>query len=312
MTVPNTLEGWNYEIIRQLVIEGYYETDTFDFKPVLTPRHQDQKKRDDYIQQLLNTVCAFANTYGGFIVFGIEDQKNKKGEDRIVGLDRTDLGAEFGDKIKNIDPTVYYTFKNPPIKTHDKDKVIFVVHIPRSMTRPHMVSTGRFYYRTNRGNNIMNYNEVKGEFLAYEERRYKLDLFFIEIINNLKIAEKMVEHTNKNRDPKESYLHFSPLKFETDLMNNLLPDIFGIIQTDQGLAKDISTLRLQMGPVNTKISTFLQSATNLEQMKFQLETHNEYIKKYVGNHTLPLLNKIRQVLVSKYGLSSPISDSEIF
>lgn len=60
----------------------------------------------------------------------------------------------------------------------------------------------------------MNYNEVKGEFLAYEERRYKLDLFFIEIISNLKIAEKMVEHANKNRDPKEGYIHFSESSFE--------------------------------------------------------------------------------------------------
>lgn len=138
MTIPYTLKGWDYEIIRQLVIEDYYETDTFDFKPVLAPRHQDQKKRDDYIQQLLNTVCAFANTYGGFIVFGIEDQKNKKGEDRIVGLDRTDLATEFGDKIKNVDPTVYYNFKNPPIKIPHKAKVIFVVHIPCSTTRPHL------------------------------------------------------------------------------------------------------------------------------------------------------------------------------
>lgn len=38
MTVPNTLE-WNYEIIMQLVIDGYYETDTFDFKPALTSRN---------------------------------------------------------------------------------------------------------------------------------------------------------------------------------------------------------------------------------------------------------------------------------
>ena len=139
-----------------------------------------------------------------------------------------------------------------------------------------VMATGRFYYRTNRGNEIMNYHKVKEEFLAYEERRYNLNLLFIEIISNLKIAEKMVEHANKKGDPKEGYVHFSTLKFEMDLMNNLLPDIFGIIQTDQGLAKDISTLRLQMGPVNTEISIFLLSARSKFGVKYPVRTHTMY------------------------------------
>jgi predicted HTH transcriptional regulator len=97
-------------------MEGYCETDTFDFKPILKPVFGDPRKHDDYNERILNNVCAFANTYGGFIVFGIEDAKNKEGEDRIVGLDRLDFAAEFGDKIKDLDPTVYYNFKNAPIK----------------------------------------------------------------------------------------------------------------------------------------------------------------------------------------------------
>lgn len=174
MMIPHTLEEWDYNVIRQLVIEGYCETDTFDFKSALKYTVPCQRERDKYNEKLLNIVCAFANTYGGFIVFGIEDAKNKAGENRIVGLDQTDFGAEFGEKIKDLDPTVYYNFTNPPIKIANENKVIYIVHIPRSTNRPHMVSTGRsegrFYKRTNNGNNIMNYNEVKAEFLAYEER----------------------------------------------------------------------------------------------------------------------------------------------
>jgi predicted HTH transcriptional regulator len=216
---PSTLEEWNYNVIRKLVIDGYSETDTFEFKSAL--KYNEEK----YNEKLMNTVCAFANSDGGFIVFGIEDAKNKQGEDRIVGLDWTDFPPEFGNKFKAIDPTVYYQPKNPPIKIDNKDKFIYVVHIPRSTNRPHMVpSTGKFYYRTNGGNKIMNYHEVKAEFLAYGERRNKLYLFFIEIISNIKIAEKMFEQANKTITD-DGYLHFSTLKFETDLMNNLLPDI---------------------------------------------------------------------------------------
>jgi hypothetical protein len=87
------------------------------------------------------------------------------------GTNPLDLAAEFGDKIKDLDPTAYYNFKNPPIKIVNNNKVIYAVHIPRSANRPHMVSsTGR------KGNEIMNYHEVKAEFLAYDERRYRLNL----------------------------------------------------------------------------------------------------------------------------------------
>ena len=38
-------------------------------------------RHPEYNEALLKCVCAFANTYGGFIVFGIEDEKNEKGEE---------------------------------------------------------------------------------------------------------------------------------------------------------------------------------------------------------------------------------------
>lgn len=155
----------------------------------------------------------------------------------------------------------------------------------------------------------MNYHEVKAEFLAYEERRNKLYLFFIEIINNIKIAERLLEQANYTIID-DGYLHFSTLKFETDLMNNLLPDIFAIIQGDHELIKDVLILRLQMGPVNTKITTFHQLAVYPDKMNFQLQTHNNYIKKNV-TIVLNLLKKIRKYLESKHGLTSPVSDSEL-
>jgi hypothetical protein len=88
----------------------------------------------------------------------------------------------------------------------------------------------------------------------------------------------MLEQADKTI-PDDGYLRFSTLKFDTDLMNNLLPDIFAIIQGDQELINDISKLRLQMGPVNTKITTFHQLAIYPDKMNFQLKTHNDYIKK---------------------------------
>lgn len=114
---------------------------------------------------------------------------NKK-EDRLVGLENSDdLSKEFGDKIRSINPTPYYDFVNPPIPIPHKDQVLFVAQIPKSSDRPHMkADVGRFYHRTNTGNEIMNYQQIKEAFLRYEERKSKLNLLYIELFSNSKIA----------------------------------------------------------------------------------------------------------------------------
>ena len=98
------------------------------------------------------TVCAFANTEGGFLIFGIKDNRELSLAERIIGIDpKRDFPREFGDKIRDkIDPPVYFEFKNPPIKIPNSTNVIHVIKIPQSSERPHMVvHDRRFYYRTN-------------------------------------------------------------------------------------------------------------------------------------------------------------------
>jgi hypothetical protein len=99
----------------------------------------------------------------------------------------------------------------------------------------------------------------------------------------------LLEQANKRHD--DGHLHFSTLKFETDLMNNLLPDVFAILQGDQELIKDISILRLQTGPINTKITTFHSLATNPDRMNFHLQTHNDYIKYIEGDSVMMDMSK---------------------
>lgn len=156
----------------------------------------------------------------------------------------------------------------------------------------------------------MNYNEVKKEFLSFEERRYKLTLFYIEILSNLRIAEQMVRLANRRKNTAEDFVLYSTLKFETTMMNSLLPEIFGIIHDDQELIDSLFRLKLQMNPINTQIEIFHSIALNKQEMKFQLETHNDYINQNVRSRTLPLLRTIKDNLESKYNMANPISNSD--
>lgn len=74
-------------------------------------------------------------------------------EERVVGIPiGADLRKEFGDKLATIQPEVYFeAVPRALLIPNDNSRGIFVVHIPRSQRRPHMVSSTGIYYR--RGEN---------------------------------------------------------------------------------------------------------------------------------------------------------------
>lgn len=168
MKVPTTIEEWTLSVIEELVIAEYYETDTFEFKGVLVSK----ENRDNYRTKIRKTAGAFANSKGGFIVFGVADRDSGKvGKDRIVGIEKSDLARQFGDIVNEIEPSLHYTPQNPPMKLNDDEKhVIFVVYIPRSLKAPHAIPIDdnlAFYKRTNKGNTPMTLHEID---LAFAHR----------------------------------------------------------------------------------------------------------------------------------------------
>ena len=93
---------------------------------------------------------------GGFLLFGVRDQNQRvaKPEDRIVGITLGgDLLRDFGHKTADLQPPVSFEATPRPILLPDDEKKgIFVVRIPESQRRPHMLrSTGAFYRRGDGG-----------------------------------------------------------------------------------------------------------------------------------------------------------------
>ena len=251
---PRELSEWNYNVIKELAERSYLETNTIEFKPALKSRSTSYQEKEKFNNRILQTTCAFANTNGGFIVFGLEDMGKNKQID-LIGLEKSDdLPKEFGDKIKAINPIVDFDFKNPPIEIPRTEKVLFVVQILQSIDRPHINTKDRiFYYRTNNGNEPMSHEQIKESFLRYEDRRHKLNLLYIELLSNSKIAEELLRTANLGII---DVLNFSPHKFEVSLLTSLLPDVYNIIYNDRETLVSLIKLRLQMLTINSKISIY--------------------------------------------------------
>ncbi len=180
--VPTQLEDWTLPVVMGLVTQGYSESDKFDFKEMLPH----SKGSEDKLR-LRKTCAAFANSTGGFLIFGVKDNPKLPPNDRIVGISmRPDFFADFGDYPRGCTPSVDWTFLQPSIRLTN-DKFIHIIHIPRSWQAPHWLEDPRikesvyFPKRTNKGNEPMSHEEVKMAYLQFYEKRLKLRLLRAEL-----------------------------------------------------------------------------------------------------------------------------------
>jgi hypothetical protein len=172
--VPTTLDDWTLEALRKLLASRAFESDSFDFKEQLPhPKAKEQKLG-------LSADCAaFANASGGFLVFGIKNDRKL----RLVGVDAKDFPEHFGVYPNKCSPTVEWNRKGIPL---DNGNFVEVVSISKSWRAPHCVHLGenafRFPKRTNKGTEYMPISEVQAMFLGLQEKRRKLEMLRAELV----------------------------------------------------------------------------------------------------------------------------------
>lgn len=289
--IPNDLDNWTFSLVKKMVKEGLFETDKFDFKEDIPHRNDKNGKN-----RMCNSVCAFANTEGGFLVFGIKDDRRLSSNERIIGIDpKRDFPREFGDKLLKMEPQIYYDFQNPPIKIPGSKKVIHIIKIPQSPERPHITSNGKFYIRTNRGNIEMSYPQIKDSFINEEQRRQKMRLFYIELLVIKNQAESMIVPEEKI---KTSY---SLVTLDVKLLQNLLVDIYPIIIRDENLISEIISIREIISLIDNKIKIFYtQISVPRSKMDLLVEEHNKFIKQKAED-LISRLNKALQMIEGELG-----------
>jgi len=283
MIIPKTLDEWDYNTIKRFVDLNMFETDHFDFKADLQPAENQER-----------TVSAFANTSGGFFIFGIRDMSKTN---RIVGIDKKkDFPKLFQDKNQKIEPSVYYEFKQPPVLIPNSDNVIHVCFIPKSSESPHMTRNQCFYIRTSGGNQLMTYNEIRESFYGFEQRKMKIDLLGLELSYLKQILEGMII------PEKEISTKHSLYEPNSSLLIDLLGQIYPIIWNDKQLVSFLMTIRAGIDTIAKKNQLFLfQITLPLTKKSNIIISHNKFIKLKVVDICSTILKTIK-ILQNKYGL----------
>ena len=191
MAVPRSLDGWTLPVIKDLVDTRTGEDDTFDFKEVLKPSKPDTA---EFNVRLVATACSFANTAGGFLLFGVK--ANVTDGERVVGIPKSEENAKvFSEKVHRAEPSLNFDTKSIEV---DDDRVVFVVEIRPAARGPHWDTSCLFWKRSQGRKAEMTHQEVQQAFINYSERVARLHLVFISLVENWIRLQNIAQHAESD------------------------------------------------------------------------------------------------------------------
>lgn len=272
--IPRTLSEWSIEAITALLEAGTHESEEFDFKKSLPDSRDEDAKR-----RLRAACCAFANSSGGFLVFGVDDDKNKPPSLRLAGISATvDFPSQFGDYPRRCHPSVHWIFKNPPLQL-GSGSTVHVVHVPPSWKAPHAYGDAdqgwRFTKRTNKGTENMAIEEIRGMFLGFYEKRIRLQLLDAELV----ALQESAEAGFVNR-PETIEQNYSLVTFGTQTIDSLIVDTYPLTAGSGQLLAVLQQLRQAVVVANNKASIFFATANlALTEKNKMIRHHNEFMAK---------------------------------
>ena len=151
--------------IETIVHDKIPESRVLDYKLEIHPATDAGNK------EFLKDISAFANTIGGYLIYGVNEEEGMPVDIKGVEID------DF-DKMKLRFENLLRTGVDPPVRGVDfvavdfeESKKVVVVQVPKSVARPHVVKIKdhfRFYGRNSSGVYMLEVDDLRRAFLASE------------------------------------------------------------------------------------------------------------------------------------------------
>ena len=190
--------------VNMIVRDKVPESRNLDYKRELPPLTESGNK------ELLKDISAFANTVGGYLIYGVDEKEGVPTE--ILGVEVEDF-----DKLKQRFENLLRTGADPVIRGVDFHAVdvnglkkMVIIKIPRSIARPHAVRIKdhfRFYGRNSSGVHQLEVEDLRRAFLESDTLATK--------IRNFRTNRLSAISTNET---------FMPLQPGAKIILHLIPD----------------------------------------------------------------------------------------
>jgi hypothetical protein len=185
--IPGQLAAIDGQTIAALLQNGVPESVTIDYKETL-PSDNDEGRRE-----FLADVSAFANTFGGDIVYGISEARDSEG--RTTGLPEAVVGVSgLSDSVLLALQSRIRDGLDPRLSGVDlrivpcEQTQVLVVRVAQSWTMPHMVTFknySKFFARKGASKYQMNVDDLRTAFTRLDTLRTQIDRFRDERISRL-------------------------------------------------------------------------------------------------------------------------------
>lgn len=198
------LEEITSDIVKVLLEQDKGEDIYFDFKPGI------KIQTEDYKYQVRKCLSSFANTFGGFVFFGIQDNKLKHKLNRLEAVDKTpEFGKEINDKFLSSGLCVPGVDFEGPIFIEVNNKNIAVIKILETEKKPHAIKKNvnapfEFWSRGSGTAKPLDYFEIIKLLEESREMRKMLVSLFLDLeeiisISNIKISSRSNDNTLPQR-----------------------------------------------------------------------------------------------------------------
>lgn len=176
--------------LEELIVNQVPEGKSVEYKVALPQSSEDAKK------EFLADISSFANTSGGYIIYGMKEDKGLPIE--ISGLSIPNIDAEklrIDNIIRDgISPRIQ-GMGIEPVKLKNGNSAL-VIYIPQSWLSPHMVSyksSSRFYARNSAGKYQLDIQEIRQAFLLSETALERVKNFRWERIAKIAASETPIQ-----------------------------------------------------------------------------------------------------------------------
>ncbi len=269
---PQKLEDWNLNVINELINYPDIESENFDFK----------KEPNE----LSEHICAMANTVGGFIVLGIEEEKATDGKTIIRfkksgfrGGEQDYITRQVGNQIIVIEPTPSLNISN----ILDGDKFFTIIKIENENSKKPFIlkDKGQCYVRIHNSSRPASRTTILKLFSSSIKEKKDVEVLKIACLITKELllhSGETISFTNFQSSMKIpivdlTLLRAVILKADWFLMER---DLLGAHNSAGGYSSGISSTLHKIGQMNTYIKSYNMASNEIErkELKSQLTSWN--------------------------------------
>jgi hypothetical protein len=243
-------------------------------------------------------VCAFANTFGGFVVLGVSESNDHRFEPKGIEPD-SEIYGKFHAKIR-VEPEIGVSYPRQ-IDLPGTMKALYVFEILQSTRRPHLPSPADervFWKRVGSSCRQMTLEEVRQQMIALEEKREKLALLLIDLYHKQRAVSEQAQVADG---------YYTGDIFTFDIIDRVVVESYSLLRDDLNSIGALDTLKRNLSLLNAE----KQKLLNFMALSYSPESKTDEINKYrsLVQRQLPgvsiIIEQVERSFGEKFGIQNP-------